>query len=264
VAEEKLPEDRPIVTLEEAKAAGLKRYFTGKSCPKGHVAERRVNGKACVECAKANVSAWTKANPDKMRESFARYRSANQDEINDRNRNRKEFPCRHCGEHIDFPEIRPDAQRVSRPKYCSDHCRLYSKVSQAPGHGPDGDCWEFQGSKHRFGYGMINMSGTKASDIKTAHAVAWIIAYGSIPDGMFVCHKCDHPPCCRPDHLFLGTHQDNMDDMVKKGRGGFRFTQDQVKQILSEYGTDEEIAEKFGCSASKIWRIRTGQTWRNV
>jgi hypothetical protein len=48
--------------------------------------------------------------------------------------------------------------------------------------------------------------------------VAYIVTYGPIPDGMFVCHRCDNPPCCRPDHLFLGTQRENLADMKRKGR----------------------------------------------
>ena len=107
MAEENVPENRPIVTLEEARAAGLTRYFTGKPCPKGHMSERRTKGSACLQCAKEITEAWIRANPDKQKAYWDRHRNENKDKINARNRVRKEFPCRHCGKHIDFPEARP-------------------------------------------------------------------------------------------------------------------------------------------------------------
>ena len=64
-------------------------------------------------------------------------------------------------------------------------------------------------------YGQSSRLGKSLS----AHRHSWILHYGPIPDGLFVLHKCDVPRCVRPDHLFLGTHQKNMDDMYAKGRG---------------------------------------------
>lgn len=264
MAEENLSELRPIVTREEAKAAGLKRYFEGDECAYGHVAERLVRNQGCTECARIRSQAWRDANPEKSKESWSKHRAQNRDKIIKRNRERNEFPCRYCGKHIDFPEARPGAKRTSRPKYCSDYCRLYSKVSQEPGQGPKSDCWEFQGGKHRFGYGMINMSESKASDVTVSHIVAWEISNGPVPDGLFVCHKCDNPPCCKPDHLFLGTHQDNMDDMVKKGRSGSRLPEWEILEIRASSESDDTLAKKYGCSPLTIWRIRSGKTWTNL
>ena len=73
------------------------------------------------------------------------------------------------------------------------------------------DCWLWEGCIDRRGYGRIGR--------ERAHRRMWQSCHGPIPAGMFVCHTCDNPPCVRPDHLFLGTHTDNMRDMVSKGRG---------------------------------------------
>lgn len=89
----------------------------------------------------------------------------------------------------------------------------------------DGEaCWRWLGNDQRMGYGSVFFMGRRQG----AHRVAYEIEHGPIPGGASICHRCDNPPCCRPSHLFLGTHQDNMDDMAAKGRtrmgGVFRLT----------------------------------------
>lgn len=76
-------------------------------------------------------------------------------------------------------------------------------------------CWIWQGGRRgNMGYGAITDRGKPMS----AHRAAWIMYNGQIPDGLLVCHKCDNPRCVNPAHLFLGTHQDNMDDRTAKNR----------------------------------------------
>lgn len=79
------------------------------------------------------------------------------------------------------------------------------------------DCWEWQGAKLSFGYGSFWMNGKGWS----AHRASWILHGNNIPDGAFVCHHCDNPPCCNPDHLFLGDAMANMRDKIKKGRAKY-------------------------------------------
>lgn len=76
-------------------------------------------------------------------------------------------------------------------------------------------CWDWKGYKNKQGYGRM---GIAASQCVNAHRVSWVIHSGQIPAGLFVCHRCDNPSCTRPDHLFLGTRQDNVDDMLIKKR----------------------------------------------
>lgn len=82
------------------------------------------------------------------------------------------------------------------------------------------ECWLWIGDVSEAGYGVFSVNHTGTG----AHRVAYEYANGIIPDGMNVCHRCDVPPCVNPNHLFLGTHQDNMDDKVSKGRQPNRFT----------------------------------------
>ena len=86
--------------------------------------------------------------------------------------------------------------------------RLYSRIKKN-----ELDCWVWQGCVIRR-YGGIKIAGK----MKRAHRISWELTNGPIPDGLFVCHHCDVPLCINPDHLFLGTHTDNMRDMIKKGR----------------------------------------------
>lgn len=90
--------------------------------------------------------------------------------------------------------------------------RLQSRLRV--GCGPKGDCIEWTGLRIRRGYGQTSLHNRRIM----AHRLAWIIANGPIPDGLCVCHRCDNPPCCNVEHLFLGTVKDNTQDMVAKGR----------------------------------------------
>lgn len=81
------------------------------------------------------------------------------------------------------------------------------------------DCWEWQAAKNNIGYGMFRW---EQGIMRTAHRVSYELFNGPIPYNMCVCHKCDNPSCVNPDHLWLGTIQDNHDDMIQKGRKRYR------------------------------------------
>ena len=77
-------------------------------------------------------------------------------------------------------------------------------------------CWTWTGAKHPFGHGLFTWEGRG----QYTHRISWQIHFGEIPEGMYVCHSCDNPPCVNPAHLWLGTCADNLRDMVAKGRHG--------------------------------------------
>lgn len=102
-------------------------------------------------------------------------------------------------------------QRFPRPLAV----RLWERVDKS------GDCWLWTGPCNNKGYGVF---GIGHSGKTTTHRLSWELTFGVVPAGLFVLHRCDNPPCCRPEHLFIGTNSDNIKDSVAKGRfrAGFK------------------------------------------
>jgi hypothetical protein len=103
----------------------------------------------------------------------------------------------------------------NRTGAAQDLVRFYSKIVCRL----DSGCWEWQRMTNPQGYGMFSVRGELRWHPMLAHRFSWQALVGPIPEGLFVCHHCDNPICVRPDHLFVGTHTDNMADMYRKGRG---------------------------------------------
>jgi hypothetical protein len=134
-------------------------------------------------------------------------------------------------------------------------------------------CWEWQGALSSSGYGRCwNLSRRK---VVPAHRLAWENAYGPIPDGLDVLHRCDNRPCCNPEHLFLGTDADNAADRDRKGRGGGHrrrgrcngravLTAEQVAEIrlLTGSVSGVELARRFEISPSQIYRVIRKEQWQ--
>lgn len=143
--------------------------------------------------------------------------------------------------------------------------RLFSKTIIC-----DDGCWEFTGARDQRGYGRINVNDQAI----LAHRVAFDLVVDDIPSGMFVCHHCDNPACINPDHLFLGTNQDNINDMVSKRRhtygernGMAKLTEVQVveiKQQLTNGVARRKIADTYDVSVWLIHDIAKGRRWGHV
>lgn len=154
--------------------------------------------------------------------------------------------------------------------------RFWSNVDRSGG--PDA-CWEWQGSRHPFGYGQSYFTKPVTA---LAHRVAWIIEHGAITSNQFVCHRCDNPPCVNPTHLFLGTQLDNMRDMNAKGRhphnpawhpmGGknprAKLTDNQVVEARRRYGcggvSKSQLAREYGVSSTMMAWIILQKHWTHL
>lgn len=143
---------------------------------------------------------------------------------------------------------------------------------------PMSGCWLWTSSYTSNGYGEISIGGRSNREVLRAHRLSWAIFRGPIPEGMLVCHKCDNPPCCNPDHLFLGTQSDNMRDMVRKGRnsgvrakgennGASKLTEAQISEMRSLYNTcwtQAEIARRFGVGTGTVSNVVNRKVWKHV
>ncbi len=135
-----------------------------------------------------------------------------------------------------------------------------------------GDCWLWTASVAGKGYGQMKLPKQRKQEY--SHRLAYMIYKGPIPEGIQVCHTCDTPKCCNPDHLFLGTCKVNLEDMAAKNRSthgeknaASKLTEEDVRQIrvlLSEGIQQHRIAALFNVGQMAISRINTGARWRRV
>lgn len=105
-----------------------------------------------------------------------------------------------------------------------------------------------------------------------SHRFSYRIHKGKIPKGLYVCHTCDNPLCVNPEHLFIGTHKDNMEDMVNKNRsykgcgedkGVSKLTNSQANEIRESTLSQSKLAKIYGVSQTCIGRIKRGETYNS-
>lgn len=139
-----------------------------------------------------------------------------------------------------------------------DENKLWSKVNKTE------TCWIFTGALAH-GHGRIVVNGR----CEQAHRVSYELHHGKIPSGLMVRHLCHNKRCVNPEHLILGTHQDNMDDSVrdKKFAYGQRngqsvLTEKSAKEIFYKDGTCKQIAMQYGVSPSTVSNIKNRKTWK--
>ncbi|MGI9345527.1 MAG: HNH endonuclease [Gammaproteobacteria bacterium] len=135
---------------------------------------------------------------------------------------------------------------------------------------PNSGCWLWLGAVNDSGYGSM-WNDKKAIG---AHRLMWIALHGPIPFTIFVCHRCDVRSCINPEHLFLGTNQDNIQDMLIKNRSSFGersgkaiLTESEVIEIWDLFKSGKgqvSIAKRYGVSPGAIANITAGRNWKHL
>lgn len=137
----------------------------------------------------------------------------------------------------------------------------------------EGGCIEWQGYRQKSGHGQVQGLDGRVTG---AHRLAYIFAYGPIPDDEVVRHRCDNPPCCTPSHLILGTQDDNWQDMRERGRqrGAVGTAHPKAKlddvdvariRALRDLGVRVvDLAKVYGLTPGAVSHIVTRRTWKHV
>lgn len=136
-----------------------------------------------------------------------------------------------------------------------------------------GDCWEWTGAKYSNGYGHIHVRNPNRHLL--AHRFSYELFNGEIPAGLCVLHRCDNRGCVSPHHLFLGTHSDNIQDCLSKGRfnaydrhgeanPNCKLREKDVIEIRSSNESNQTLAIQFNLDPQTIHRIRNRKLWPHI
>lgn len=168
-----------------------------------------------------------------------------------------------CGEEINILKKYYHGKIPKRKRYHTyeaESVRFWKKVEKN-----DDDCWIWQGEKTTHGYGFFRLEGRKNTRKRImAHRKAYMLTYGKFDDSLLVCHKCDNPPCVRPDHLFLGTDQDNNTDKMIKRRAAKALTEKDVLEIVKLVKSGKSmlsVSKLYGVVATSVANIMSGKNW---
>ena len=132
-------------------------------------------------------------------------------------------------------------------------------------------CWLWTGTVANNGRGVFKIN----NKLKQAHRISYEVHFGEIPQGLLVCHKCDNGLCVNPEHLFLGTQQDNINDCVNKNRNAkgsknwnTKLNEEKVKMIrtadFSERGSKAKISRELGISQTALNYVISGKNWGHI
>lgn len=153
------------------------------------------------------------------------------------------------------------AMAAMRPK----EERFWGKVVK----GLSDECWKWNGATVTQGRGVFRWNGR----VILATRIVWEITNRPVPEGQCVLHRCDVPWCCNPAHLFIGTHTDNMRDMISKHRNNqpkgerhrdAKLSDRDVLEIRKSTLPTSLIAQRFGVSKSAVSHARSGRTWKHL
>lgn len=163
-----------------------------------------------------------------------------------------------CGKHYQRWTLHGDVN-VDLPKSYDE--RFWRRVEKTE------SCWRWTGAVA----GRYGQCRSGPNQKIPAHRFSWLIHFGAISDGLFVCHTCDNPLCVRPDHLFLGDASDNMRDMVQKGRHpkqlrSYRkkLTENDVLAIRASSLGNTVLARQYKVDHSTILGAKKRRSWRHI